>query len=88
MGTILAQAPISIFSVAFLPSHQQLEVSLQQLVVASPLDHQVPEETLRTLVAIPSVNCCCAVLTIIILRFSIFIECFWKYRIWHRNIGR
>ena len=61
LGTILAQAPISIFSVAFLPPpHHQLDVFLQQFVVASSQDHQVLEEALRTLVAIPSVNCCCA----------------------------
>ena len=47
-------------SVGFLPPDQQLDVSLRQLVVASPQDHQVPEEALRTPVAIPSVNCCCA----------------------------
>ena len=59
-GTVLAQAPISIVSVTF---HQQLEVSLQQLVVASPQSHQVleeEEEAFHILVAIPSVNCCCA----------------------------
>ena len=60
VGTILARAPISIVSVGFLPPHQQLEVCLQQLVVASPQDHQVPEEAHRTSVAIPSVNNCCA----------------------------
>ena len=31
---------------------------MQQFVVASFQDHQVLEEALRTLVAIPSVNCC------------------------------
>ena len=60
MGTILAQVPISIVYVGSLLPHQQLEVSLQQLVVASPQDHQVPEEALRTLVLIPSVNWGCA----------------------------
>ena len=92
VGTILAQAPISIVSVGFLPPHHQLEVSLPQLV-ASPQEHQVPEEALRTLVAIPSVNCCCAgtgslsILTIIIGRFSSIVGCFWSSRIKHRNIG-
>ena len=36
VGTIGAQVPVSIVSVGFLPPHQQLEVPLQQLVVASP----------------------------------------------------
>ena len=44
VGTILAQAPISIVSVGFLPPpHHQLEVFLQQFVVASPQDHEFPE---------------------------------------------
>ena len=43
-----------------IPRQQLSEVSLQLPVFASPQDHQVPEEALRTQGSIPNVNCFCA----------------------------
>ena len=58
--TILGRVPTSFVSVGIVPPQQPSEVSLQQPVFASPQDHQVAEETLRTQVSIPNVNCYCA----------------------------
>ena len=59
MGTNLARVRVSFVSVGILPPQQLSEVSLQQFVFASPQDHPVPEEALRTPVSIPNVNCSC-----------------------------